>query len=1178
MKKRLILIFAFLVMSISLVCCAHAEEVIYNLDFEKYDRSIYSVTGWDNVQGFAHTTYPGTGVGGEGTAFTMHTSGYCHGLFTPSEYIDGKGIYRLSFKILRHGKEGTFYIRFGNSDCTAMNSLNNNHMFETLVMNAEKVSYFNGTKGWGIYSGGVEYESDVWYNIDMWLDFDTLSVCYYLDGKLLGKDNINSSFKDIRWIWFRYENTNFENYVSLDDVKLEKIDSMYARKLSTEGVTVPDYIMFPVNISLTSDNSGHIFRKEQIPNFKLTYANQMDGNMNFRADYRVLNRKGDMVFELSKDISLMPGQISDDILEIDVDKFDVYRLYAKYTNLDNGTVLENAVVEFSKVNSPTPGVKNEKYGFGALMGHVTKSRPEYLTPIIDIVGTGMQRDAGFGYTKTENGEYVLSTAQEVYDKIEVFAKESGVKFLVQVGGHVIVPKSTEELEDLEKAMEYFARKYKDSIHYWQYTNELDFYRTDEMSCADYANALRYFYRGVKKGNPDALVLGCTTTRANVEWIKAVLDAGGDKYMDVVTIHPYQGQASPEGARWSEWVMRVKDMLKENGYDHLEVWVTEGNATASKEYNTQLQHGYNLIRHYTTIEMTNCVDRFFHFSLQMEAQDPNNNEHWYGILNGWNAPNSYGAHPEYLMACNYFQQTEGYTYKDCIVKDNQYIARYQNDEGKYLIIMYADYDTKLLSLRLGAKDGILSDVYGNGIGVSGTDGIFTFTLSDAPVFFKYDGTDFEISDGGFKVSDVSRELTRSSTVEYTLYNCAGKTVTAEHSGSLITDIITLGDDVVIKATAVEIPDIYDLDMIFNEYGTKIYRDNINVKISSGSVVEAYLQLGADYVKKSADISLEIKPYNDNTAKYWQITASVKNNNSDESISGIMKFNTPKALSENLEPLMIDNLAPAEERLYTFNVPASDTGTYTTYTGELELSSGEIIDFALGDHPRSFHYKEPAPLNIRYIKKRKSDISIDADISKDEWENYKVYSFGKDNISYGSQGSMIFGVQEEATAGSEDDYKGNSDFSGDMYAQWDDKYLYIAAVINDDYHYAKEAPTRFYLDDLLTVYTQPTRTQRHETRIDMALSEFMNMEPVMFCNWTEIVGQLAVGVIYQTEDGALLDIKRDNGTTVYEARIPAELVSERPFEKYLNIFLNLYVRDYDVETDKNVSWNGWTCLIE
>ncbi|MBQ2614579.1 MAG: hypothetical protein IJB80_04520 [Clostridia bacterium] len=1181
MKK--ILTFVLIVsIAVSTVFTGYAKtyesnNVIYNLDFENYDRSIYSKTGWDKVQGSSYTTYPGENASDGSTCFTMRTSGVCHGLFNPEEYIPGKGIYRLSFDVLRHGKKGIFYLRFGNSDCTAMNNANSGNMFETFLMNETTASYFNGTKGWGINAGGVEYDEDVWYNVDIWFDFDNASVYYYMDDKLLGKDAINASFKDIRWVWFRYETTDFAQYISLDNVKFEKIDPEYAEALYEQGVAVPDYMMFPVKVGIASQNSGNIFRKEEIPTFAISYSNQLDTEITFNATYDVYTRKGEHCLTTGRDITLKAGETLEETLEIAVDNFDIYTLKARYTNLSNGAVSEKETIQFSWVNSPTPGVKNNKYGFGALMGHGTKSQPEKLTPIIDIVGTGIQRDAGFGYTRNESGEFVLGT-EGIYAKLEQFSKESGVKFMVQVGGGTIPPKDEAGLKELEDAMAHFAARYKDSIAYWQYLNEPDFKRTDEMSCADYARGLEYFYRGVKRGNPDALVLGCTVTRANVEWIEAVIDAGGGEHMDVVAIHPYQGQASPEGARWSEWVMRVKEMLNRRKYGHLEVWVTEGNATCSKEYNTQLQHGYNLIRHYATIERTKCVDKFFHFSLQSEATDPNNNEHWYGIINGWNADNAYGAQPEFLMACNYFQQTESAEYLDSIVEDNRYIIRYKNADGSNLLIMYSDYDSKQVALKLGADRGILTDVYGNGVEVKGQDGIFTFTLSDAPIYFTYTGSDFAIHDGGIAVDAVNQELTVGSSACYTLYGCADKEISLDHSSSLSVQVGTSGNDAIIEVTAEEIPEVFDLDMICNEYGTKIYRDNINVTIKDGDAVESYLQLGVDYVKKAADISLEVKPFNDNTTKYWKMIATVTNNQAQESISGKIDFLTPAVFADKFEPVSVKDLKPGESKVLTFNIPAKDTGTYTSYTGTFTLTTGEVIEFALGDHPRSFRYREPVKLNIRYIKKRKSEITIDGNVDKEEWQQYKVYSFGKDDISYGSTGSAIFGVIEEATQGSVEDYGGNADFSGDMYAQWDDQYLYVAAVVKDDYHYAKEAPTRFYLDDVFSVYTQPTRTQRHETRMDMALSEFMDMEPVLFCNWTEIVGQLAVGVIYQEEDGAKVDIKRENGMTVYEARIPAELVSERPFQKYLNIFVNLYLRDYDVQTDKNASWNGWTCLVE
>ena len=89
-----------------------------------------------------------------------------------------------------------------------------------------------------------------------------------------------------------------------------------------------------------------------------------------------------------------------------------------------------------------------------------------------------------------------------------------------------VPRTKEGLEALETAAYHFAAEYKGTAEYFEFTNEPDFNRQDSMSCAEYATALQYFYRGIKKGNPNATVIAGGTSRANSGWLEGVLKDGG----------------------------------------------------------------------------------------------------------------------------------------------------------------------------------------------------------------------------------------------------------------------------------------------------------------------------------------------------------------------------------------------------------------------------------------------------------------------------------------------------------------------------------------------------------------------------------------------------------------------------------------------------------------------------
>lgn len=159
----------------------------------------------------------------------------------------------------------------------------------------------------------------------------------------------------------------------------------------------------------------------------------------------------------------------------------------------------------------------------------------------------------------------------------------------------------------------------------------------------------------------------------------------------------------------------------------------------------------------------------------------------------------------------------------------------------------------------------------------------------------------------------------------------------------------------------------------------------------------------------------------------------------------------------------------------------------------------------------------------------------------------------------------------------DYGGKDDFAGEIYAKWDENFLYVAAIVKDDVHYQKEVPVRLYLDDCFYVISKNTLTQRHDTRIDMAKTEFDGMT-YMFTNWTPLYDELSAGVIEPEIYGNELKVVRKQDVTIYEGKIPWRLlIIDEKAEKNTNVYLSFNGRDYDGDRDKSYSTGGWYCFV-
>ena len=162
----------------------------------------------------------------------------------------------------------------------------------------------------------------------------------------------------------------------------------------------------------------------------------------------------------------------------------------------------------------------------------------------------------------------------------------------------------------------------------------------------------------------------------------------------------------------------------------------------------------------------------------------------------------------------------------------------------------------------------------------------------------------------------------------------------------------------------------------------------------------------------------------------------------------------------------------------------------------------------------------------------------------------------------------------------------DFSGTIYAQWDEKFLYVAAVVNDDVHYQKQNFLRMYYDDHLYITAKETMNKRHDTRIDIGLSEYYNRDfytdedrhGKIMCLYTPVQYANVAWELTSSTEAECYVVRKDN-VTIYEAKIPwTEIVSKNAVENK-QFWLSFNFRDYDGDRDKSTSVGGnWYMLTD
>jgi polysaccharide biosynthesis protein PslG len=99
------------------------------------------------------------------------------------------------------------------------------------------------------------------------------------------------------------------------------------------------------------------------------------------------------------------------------------------------------------------------------------------------------------------------------------------------------------LADYAKAIERAARMWRtvDAWEVWNEPNAVEF--ADPPDAVKYAELLKVAYPAVKRGNPKALVVGGGPMFVDTDWLAKMYAAGAQPFFDVMSVHPYQGNAA-----------------------------------------------------------------------------------------------------------------------------------------------------------------------------------------------------------------------------------------------------------------------------------------------------------------------------------------------------------------------------------------------------------------------------------------------------------------------------------------------------------------------------------------------------------------------------------------------------------------------------------------------------------
>ncbi|MCM3697096.1 cellulase family glycosylhydrolase [Microbacterium oleivorans] len=162
-------------------------------------------------------------------------------------------------------------------------------------------------------------------------------------------------------------------------------------------------------------------------------------------------------------------------------------------------------------------------------------------------------------------------------------------------------------------------------------NEFNHTRFNKTACGTkpscYVPLLESVHSAVDDVDPDLPIIAGSTARYDAPWFDGLWSAGGMKYADAMSFHPYEVTSDPESL--ADVIAEANRSMKENGKTTRPVWITElGSSSKTGGRSVSAQADY-LVRTSITA-LASGAEKFFWYDLINDDPDPAKHEGNFGM--------------------------------------------------------------------------------------------------------------------------------------------------------------------------------------------------------------------------------------------------------------------------------------------------------------------------------------------------------------------------------------------------------------------------------------------------------------------------------------------------------------------------------------------------------------------
>jgi len=508
----------------------------------------------------------------------------------------------------------------------------------------------------------------------------------------------------------------------------------------------------------------------------------------------------------------------------------------------------------------------------------------------------------------------------------------------------------------------------------------------------YFNMLKKGYEAVKSIRPDLNVVGGATAGIPGDWLSEVFELGGLDHMDSLSVHPYRYPETPEGL--IDEINRLNQLVRDHhGGETIPLWFSEIgwpthlNPTGVDE-NTQAAY---LIRSYV-LSIAAGVEKVFWYNLMDSGTDKLNNEHNFGIVhNTGDVLGSYTPKPAYVALATLTRELTG---TDAISQDVT--------DGLYHYVFAKNNDSIHVLWSLDKKDVTLNtqapltvtDMMGRKITYTPDQGKVYLTVTGEPLFVQGD-IDSIVHASPYSLT--SKTAFSNDPVTVTLHVDElgqGQALTAKVNFQGVTK------EIAIQATGAYNVQFPGVEQIGNKIATATVRSTNGVFAGLSAITQIQqteLVSSKHVVRNGVDV-MEISIKNERPTKRHlkQIDWSIGSSKGSESYNAIIEGNTVHTIDFPLSGMTEGSLQPYQFKLY--------------------MKDGAVL--------RSDGSVKLVPAESRFPLVYRSVGSLD-----DLQDVAGIDLITDVNSRIGS-------------------HNGPEDFSGTVWATYDNDYLYMTASVHDD----------------------------------------------------------------------------------------------------------------------------------